>query len=121
MASEISSLKPQAPPQAPAAPANPAAQRLKKACQDFEAIFLRQLLQKMRDTVPKDGLLGNSQAEDIFRSMLDGAVADEAAKSGSLGLGATLYNQLSKVALKEPNGAPPPLKPADPAAEDTSE
>ena len=121
MANAISSVKPRAAAPAQPAKADPAAGRLKKACQDFEAVFLRQLLQKMRDTVPKGGLLGDSQAEGIWRSMLDGALADEMAKSGNLGLGAMLYNQLAKVALKEPNGASPPLKPADPAAEDKNE
>ncbi len=70
--------------------------KLKKACQDFEAIFLRFILRKMRDTVPKDGLLGNSDAQDTYRQMLDSALADEMSKSGSFGLGELLYKQMSE-------------------------
>jgi len=97
--------------------ANPLDKRLRKACQDFEAIFLRYLLQKMRDSVPKGGLFGTSQGEEIFRSMLDGSLADEMAKSGSLGLGGTLYNQLARVVLEEPGspgGGEAGLSPRDP-------
>jgi flagellar protein FlgJ len=119
MGSEISSVKPQIGAAAPQSAARAALEkRLRKACQDFEAVFMRQLLEKMRDTVPKGGLLGNSQGEQIFRSMLDGAMADEMAKSGAVGLGATLYQQLSRIVLKELNPAVPPLKPGAGEAED---
>jgi len=95
-------------------------QSLRRACQDFEAVFLRHLMTKMRESLPKGGLLGNSQGEKVFRSMLDAALADEMAESGSFGLGRMLYAQLSRVVLKEPSASPGALKPEADSAEDTS-
>jgi len=79
--------------------------RLRDACQQFEAIFLAQLLQKMRETVPKDPLLGDSRAKDIYNSMLDWELAQQIARSQSVGIAETLYRQLSRVAAAESGGA----------------
>jgi flagellar protein FlgJ len=96
-------------------------QRLRRACQDFEAVFLRHLMEKMRESLPQGGLLGNSRGEKMFRSMLDAALADEMAQSGDFGLGRVLYAQLSEVVLKEPDPSQGALKPETGSAEDTSE
>ncbi len=69
--------------------------KLTKACQDFEAIFLRFILQKMRDTVPKDGLIETSNAQQSYQQMMDGVMADNISKSGTVGLAQILYKQMS--------------------------
>lgn len=81
--------------QTPNSALTPKQQKVKEACQQFEAIFLRYLLQKMRDTVPKDGLLGSSQAQETYQDLMDGALADSLSKNGQFGLGEMLYKQLS--------------------------
>ena len=40
--------------------------RLKKACSDLEAIFIKQMLDSMRKTVNKSGFLDGGMAENIF-------------------------------------------------------
>ena len=67
---------------------------LKEACQQFEAVFLNLMLQSMRATVPKSGLLGNDQGEEIFTSMLDQKLSENMAKAGGTGLADMLYRQL---------------------------
>ncbi|MCC6484755.1 MAG: rod-binding protein [Armatimonadetes bacterium] len=79
-------------------------EKLKKACQDFEAIFLRFILQKMRDTVPKDGLIENSDAQQTYQQMLDAAMADQMSRSGSFGLAEMLYKQMSLQDASRPAG-----------------
>lgn len=111
----IDATRPQA-PQAPQAGQAALERRLRRACRDLEAVFLRHLLEKMRQTLPKGGLLGQSRGEELFRSMLDDALADEMAKSGSLGLGQVLYDQLSRSILKHNDH----LKPDGSSAEDVS-
>lgn len=69
--------------------------RLKEACQQFEAIFFRYLLQKMQDTIPKDGLIERSGDQEMFRDLMNGALADSLSKTGQLGLAESLYKQLS--------------------------
>ncbi len=70
--------------------------KLKQACEDFEAIFLQQLLKSMRKTVVKSGLMDSSGQGEIFRDMLDAEVAKSAAKTHSAGIADLLYKQLSK-------------------------
>lgn len=68
--------------------------KLREACQGFEAMFMELMYKKMRDTVPEDSLFGDSNAHKIWQSMLDSEMMQAAAKSGGMGLGDMLYNQL---------------------------
>lgn len=68
---------------------------LRQVCQQFEAVFLEHLLQKMRDTVPEDPLLGESRAKDVYQSMHDWELAQQIARTQSVGLAEMLYRQLS--------------------------
>jgi len=67
--------------------------RLKKAAKDFESIFFYELVKEMRKTVPKDVLLGEGLAEDIFKSMLDVEYGKVMALNGKWGLAELIYNQ----------------------------
>lgn len=71
------------------------AAKLKTVCQDMEAVFLNLLLSKMRDTVPENTLMGNSSAEKMIQSMLDGEITKDMAKAGGMGLADMLYRQLA--------------------------
>lgn len=70
--------------------------RLKKACNDFEAIFVKQMLSAMRQSVPKDGLFGNNGYEqEIFQSMQDDELAKSISSGRGMGISEVLYNQVS--------------------------
>ena len=69
-------------------------QRLRKACADFEAVFMSQIFAQLRATVPHDGLLDGGQGEDMFTSMMDEHIAGAAAARLEHGVGAALYQQL---------------------------
>lgn len=71
-------------------------QQLKEVCRQFESVFINYLLQKMRDTVPKEGFFEQGISYDIIQSMHDEALAEELSKSGGMGLADQIYNQLSK-------------------------
>jgi len=68
---------------------------LRKACADFEAIFIQKLWEQMRATVPKEGYL-HSKEEDIYLSLYDQELSTRLAKRGGLGLGDLLFSQLQK-------------------------
>jgi Rod binding protein. len=70
-------------------------EQLKKACQDFESIFVSMVLRNMRATIPKDDLYNNSFGMDIFTSMLDDEYAKKISEAGGFGLADILYKQLS--------------------------
>jgi flagellar protein FlgJ len=67
---------------------------LRKMCHEMEGLFLRQLLEAMRETTRGEGLLGASPGEEIFTSMLDDRLASEAAQKMNRGIGEALYRQM---------------------------
>jgi len=71
------------------------AQRLAKACADFEAIFVEQLFKTMRASVPESGLMNGGRAEEIYTAMLDQQIAHEMALGqGSTGLAQQMRSKL---------------------------
>ncbi len=68
---------------------------LKKAAKQFEALFLNYMLKSMRETVPKDGLLKEGIANDIYTSMFDSYLSQKASSHQSMGLANMIYKQLS--------------------------
>ena len=71
-------------------------EKLKKACSDFEALFLARMLKMMRQSVPSSGLWGNSPGKEIYDSLMDQELGKKMAQREGLGLGKKLYNQVLK-------------------------
>jgi len=67
---------------------------LKQATTQVEAIFVKDLIQKMRAGIPKSGATG--PMADLAGDLFAQAVADQVSKNGSLGLGRLLFENLSK-------------------------
>lgn len=70
---------------------------LRKACADFESIFIYQLLKTMRKTIPVGGILSNKNSwSDTYTTMVDQKVAEDFAKrGGGIGLQNMLYRQFN--------------------------
>ena len=68
--------------------------KLREAANEFEAIFIQQMLKTMRKSSLESDFIKKSEGEKIFRSMLDEQYAILSAKSGSLGLGEMIFQQL---------------------------
>lgn len=68
--------------------------REKAALQEFEQIFLYQLLSEMRKTVPDDALFGHSSEQDYMKEMMDDHLAGEMAKSGQFGIARQMAEQM---------------------------
>lgn len=71
--------------------------KLKKVCSEFEAIFIKQMLDSMRKTINKSGLLDGGMGEKIFEDMLYDKYADKMSSTAHFGLKDILYKQLSNV------------------------
>jgi flagellar protein FlgJ len=67
--------------------------KLREASEDFEAIFIKQMLDAMRKNVPKAGLLDGGMAEEIFEDMLYDERAKLIAKTGSFGIADMIYDR----------------------------
>lgn len=70
--------------------------KLKATCKEMEAVFLNMMLTRMRATVPKGNLLGNSSEEQMLTSLLDTELTKNMAQAGGMGLADMLYRQLKK-------------------------
>jgi flagellar protein FlgJ len=70
-------------------------EKLLNACYDMETLFIENLYDAMRKTVPESDFFGQSLAKDIFRDMLYSEYAKIAAKSDQFGLARQIYEQLS--------------------------
>lgn len=67
---------------------------LKKACEDFESIFVNMLLTTMRSSVGDGGLTEKSHAREIFEGMLDEEISNSISSGGSVGIAKVLYKNL---------------------------
>jgi hypothetical protein len=81
------------------APAAPRATRaeLRRLAHALEGVFLNQLFQAMRSSVPRDqGPLTTSSGEEMFTSLMDESLSQQAAQRMSRGVGEALYRQLAR-------------------------
>lgn len=70
--------------------------RRKMALQEFEQLYLREMLKSMRQTLPEGGLFEKSQQQQFFQEMLDDALAGKMAESGQFGLAAQIERQMDQ-------------------------
>jgi murein DD-endopeptidase MepM/ murein hydrolase activator NlpD len=99
---------------------------LQKAAQEFEAIFLAQMLKVMRETIEESGLTEGGFGKSIYTEMFDQEVALKMARQGVLGISDLLYKNLADTLKPEENESSPsdglaPLqqKPAQNSHEET--
>jgi flagellar protein FlgJ len=79
---------------------------LKKACCDFEALFVGYMLQKMRQSVPQNQMFSGGRGEEIFRDLQDAAIAQNISAENGIGLSRMLYAELTKLAVKQAPSSP---------------
>jgi flagellar protein FlgJ len=71
--------------------------KLRKACRDFESIFLFNLFKEMRQTIPRSGMLPSAPGKETFQMMFDQKIAEDLAGRGEgMGLQKMLYEQLRR-------------------------
>ena len=75
--------------------ADPPDDRLKKACGDFEGIFLNFMFQGMKKTLPGDGVFGNSYQRDMYDAMFLQEISTKLARERGIGIAKALYQQLN--------------------------
>ena len=68
--------------------------RARAASEQFESVFLLQMLNSMYAGMSTEGPFGGGQTEAMFRSMLNEEIANEISKSGGIGIGASVYREL---------------------------
>lgn len=68
--------------------------KVKKVAEDFESVFLEQMLKSMRSSVQKSGLIDGGNAEQIYVGMLDSEYAKSMAHQRTSGIADMIERQL---------------------------
>jgi flagellar protein FlgJ len=84
-----------APAPTPAGSDAPRSDALRHAAQEFEAIFLAQVLGTMSQGLGGDDLLGDGQ-DDVFRDMLNEEIAKLISRSGGIGVADAVLREMLK-------------------------
>lgn len=71
-----------------------AARREQIALQEFEQVFLKELMKSMRQMVPDGGLFPRSPEKSLFEDMLDDHLARAMAESNQLGVAKQIAAQI---------------------------
>lgn len=69
--------------------------KLREATKDFEALFIKQMLDSMKKTVNKSGLLDGGMGQEIFEDMLYDEYSKQMADTANLGISEMMFAQLS--------------------------
>lgn len=97
----------------------PEPEKIQAASRAFEAVLLRQILEKAQKKVIKSDATPESNSAAVYRDMVTTQLADSIARSGQFGLARSLdqqwLHQLRPAAPPAATGAPvpAPLKPLD--------
>lgn len=69
----------------------------RKVADEFEAMFLSQMLAPLFEPLESDGLTGGGSAERAFRPMLVDEYAKEMSKQGGIGLSDQIYGEILRM------------------------
>ncbi len=70
-------------------------QELREVCEDFEAIFIKIMLDSMRDTLSDNTLIPKNAGEKLFEDQLYDEYAKKMSRTANLGIADMMYQQLS--------------------------
>lgn len=83
---------------------------LEDVAQEFESLFVQQLLTVMRQSLGDDGLFEGNTGQDMYASMMDQALAQALSEDGGIGLAGPILQSLRKMQDQSGDGATSPAK-----------
>ena len=85
--------------------AQPVPDELRRAAEEFESVFLTEMLSPMFEGLETDGLGGGGMGEEIFRPMLIERYAEAISKAGGVGIADSLVRELMRLQTSAPISA----------------
>ncbi len=77
---------------------SPEGEKIKKTAQDFESMFLEQMVDRMTETGGAEGPLGsNGTGGEVWRSMLSQQYAKTIAKAGGVGISDQIMRSMIQI------------------------
>ena len=80
------------------------AERTNQAAQDFEAVYISEMLKPMFETVDVDDTFGGGKGEEVFRGLLVQEMGKSIAKQGGFGLADQVKAELLKTQEHQGSG-----------------
>lgn len=68
----------------------------RKSADEFEAIFISQMLKSMSTGIKTDGPFGGGHSEEIYRDLMNEQMGEAVTKQGGIGLSDSIYRELLK-------------------------
>ncbi|MCB1591068.1 MAG: rod-binding protein [Alphaproteobacteria bacterium] len=78
------------------------AKKIEEAAQEFEAVFITEMLKPMFENISTDGMFGGGKGEEVFRSFLLQEYGRDISKAGGFGLAREVKAELLR--LQEAQG-----------------
>ncbi len=72
-------------------------QQAKRAAEEFEALFISEMLAPVFESVDTGGLFGGGQGEKIYRSMMVQEYGKAIAKAGGIGIADSVQREILKM------------------------
>jgi Rod binding domain-containing protein len=94
LAPALNTINPQAPQGAGAKPADDKLAVAKKSAQDFEALFLSQMMTHMFAGIDAKGMFGGGAGEEAWRDVLTQEYAKVMAKAGGIGVADSVMREM---------------------------
>lgn len=94
--SQISAVRAAA-PEKPEAPRSLNEQRARAAAEDFEAVFLAQMLGHMNMGVDPDSAFGGGKGEEAFQSVMADTYGKAIAEMGGVGIADAIYKEILRM------------------------
>lgn len=71
--------------------------KIRDTAEDFEAVFISQMLKPMFDGIKSDSMFGGGQAEDMWRSQMMDEYGKTIAKAGGIGIADAVMSEMLKM------------------------
>lgn len=72
-------------------------EKLRETAQEFEAVFLSQMMKPMFEGIQADDMFGGGQAEDMYRSLMMDEYGKSIAKSGGIGIADNVMREMLRM------------------------
>jgi Rod binding domain-containing protein len=82
--------------------ADPRLAQMRRAAEEFEAVFLAQMMAPMFEGIDTDGLGGGGIGEETFRPMLIEQYAQALSQAGGVGIAGSIVRELMRLQASQP-------------------
>ncbi|GAB4177308.1 MAG: hypothetical protein OHK0024_15020 [Thalassobaculales bacterium] len=82
--------------------------KARQTAEEFEAVFIAQMMAPMFKGIKTDGLMGGGHGEEMFRSLLLNEYGKNIAKAGGFGIADTVYREMLRQQEAGPRARPTP-------------